>query len=259
MIQHPYIIANWKMQLSPTETQDRIRALQEKMKTYTGPVRMLVCPSFTALPAVQQLLTGSQIRLGAQDVFWAERGAYTGEVSPLDLQALGVTFVIVGHSERRQLLGESDEMVSRKMMSALSHGLQPVLCVGETAEQRARSDHEMTIRHQLEQAFRAMPPPNQGQRVVIAYEPIWAIGTGESASPEQALEMQSVVNQTLVDLYGEALVERQFRIIYGGSVNPENILNYVHPERFQGVLAGTASLEVESFASMVNVVSAAWK
>lgn len=257
-IEHPYIIGNWKMQLGHTEARALMTGLRQALHTYDGPVRMIICPSFTALPVAHEVMQGSKIRLGAQDVFWAERGAYTGEISPLELQDLGVSFVIVGHSERRQLMGETDEMVARKMMSAMSHGLQPVLCVGETAEQRHQNQHESTVRHQLEQAFQTMPPPTQGQRVAVAYEPIWAIGTGESASPDQANEIRQVIEQTLVDLYGQALVSRQFRILYGGSVNPDNITHYVHPDRFQGVLAGTASLEIESFVHMVKALTAVW-
>lgn len=259
MIDHPYLIANWKMQLSHAEARQLMQGLRTALHDYAGPVRLIICPSFTALPLAQEVMQGSKIKLGAQDVFWAERGAYTGEISPLELQELGVSFVIVGHSERRQLQSETDEMVARKMMSALSHGLQPILCVGETADQRRANEHEHTVRHQLEQAFRSMPPPTQGQRVAIAYEPIWAIGTGQSAAPDQAAEMKEIIRQTLVDLYGSGLVDRQFRVLYGGSVNPDNLGAYVQPDKFQGVLASTASLEVDSFVSMVNAMTTVWQ
>lgn len=253
--QPPIFIANWKMQLTLDQTVQLIKEVRAGVHTYEGPVQLVVCPTYTALSDAHRALEGSKVKLGAQDVFWDERGAYTGEVSPLQLQELGVQYVIIGHSERRQHFGETDEMVARKLVAALSHGLQPILCVGETGAERAAHQHEHVVRRQLTEAFRSLPPPSQGHRFSIAYEPIWAIGTGESANPDQATEMRHIIFQTLVDLFDEALVERQFSILYGGSVDPANITKYVQPGRYDGALAGTASLKADSFVKMVEQLS----
>lgn len=258
-VEHPYIIANWKMQLSPADVEQRLRDVRPAIEQLDHRVRTVICPSFLSLATASRLLAGSPISLGAQDVFWAERGAYTGEISPLDLRTLNVTYAIIGHSERRQHLGETDVMAGRKMIAAMGHGLQPILCVGESAAQRAAGQAETVVRHQLAEAFRSVPPPTRGQRIFVAYEPVWAIGTGEFASAEVATDVMRVLEQTLVDLYGAGLVEQQFRFLYGGSVNPDNITSYVQPERFHGALAATATLEVESFIRLVTAVTQVWR
>lgn len=250
----PTIIANWKMNFGQAETIRRIAVLRTKLKGFGPQVKAVVCPPFTSLPAAASALGTSSVHLGAQDVFWDEQGAYTGEVSPLMLSELGVEYVIIGHSERRQMLGETDVMVARKMISALAHGMMPVLCVGETGDQRRQKRHERVVADQLQKALRSLPPPPRHRRLYVAYEPIWAVGTGQPADPGEALAMRALIEQTLVDLYSSALVASSFRILYGGSVDASNITTYVHPGGFDGALIGNASLEPTSFVTILKAV-----
>ena len=250
----PIVVANWKMHFGQAESAARIAALRTKLKTVGPAVKVVVCPSFTSLHAAAKALGNSSIHLGAQDVFWDERGAYTGEISPLMLSELGVEYVIIGHSERRQILGETDTMIGRKMISALAHGMMPILCVGETVEQRAQGRHERVVADQLVNALRSLPPPPRHRRLYVAYEPIWAIGTGQAADPGTAISMGELINQTLIDLYGLDIVSSSIRILYGGSVDAQNIGHYVKLGGFTGALVGTASMEPTSLINMLKVV-----
>lgn len=248
----PLIVANWKMQLDTAATVARIKEFRAELKNFRGRVQAVICPSFTALAEAAKALKGSKTKLGAQNIFWDERGAYTGEVSPLQLREAGVEYVIIGHSERRQLLGETDVMVARKVIAAISHGLAPILCVGENADERAQGQHENVVRRQLTSALRSMPPPSRSKRVYIAYEPIWAIGTGAPADPGQAADIRATIEQTLIDLYSAATIRQGFRILYGGSVDLNNIFDYVRPDAYSGALVGTASLDPARLADMVK-------
>lgn len=247
----PLIVANWKMQLDAATTVSRIQQVRSALKNFRGRVQLVICPSFPALGAASKALQRTVIKLGAQNVFWDEQGAYTGEVSPAQLREHGVEYVIIGHSERRQLLNETDDMVSRKMIAATAHGLTPILCVGETADERHRNDQDAIVRRQLGTALRSLPPPTHGKHVYIAYEPIWAIGTGEPADPAQTNAMLAVIRHTVADYFAASVVHDGFRVLYGGSVDPENILNYVYPGGFSGALIGTASLDPLKLANMV--------
>lgn len=248
----PLIVANWKMQLSIGESVNRAAVLKTKLREVKGRFQVVLCPSFLSLGGVKKTIRGSAVRLGAQDVFWDERGAYTGEVSPMNLKETGVEYVIIGHSERRQLLGETDAMIGRKVISALGHGLTPILCVGETAHERNDGRHELVVTRQLTNALKTAPPPVGTGRLYIAYEPIWAIGTGEPASPDQALDMLEFIRQTLIDLYSLDQVERSFRVVYGGSVDAGNVRDYVGPKAFHGALVGTASLDPDTFVEVIK-------
>ncbi len=253
--QTPLIVANWKMQLGIEESHQCLLDLKLKLKTVRGRYQAVVCPSFVSIGGMQKLLRGSTIQLGAQDVFWDDRGAYTGEVSPINLREAGVEYVIIGHSERRQLLGETDEMIGRKVVSALGHGLTPILCVGETAHERNEGRQEIVVTKQLQRALRAAPPPIGQGRMYIAYEPIWAIGTGEPASADDALAMYNVIHQALIDRYSEAQVEQGCRVLYGGSVDADNVSQYVHASSYHGALVGTASLDVEKFSQIISNIT----
>lgn len=253
--QTPLIVANWKMQLGIEESHQRLVVMKQKLKEIRGRYQAVICPSFIALGGMQKLLRGSDIQLGAQDIFWDGRGAYTGEVSPINVREAGAQYVIIGHSERRQLLGETDDMISRKIVSALGHGLTVILCVGETAHERNEGRQEMVITKQLQTALRASPPPIGQGRMYIAYEPIWAIGTGESASAEDALAMYQVIHQTLIDRYSEAQVELSYRVLYGGSVDANNVADYVHSSSYHGALVGGASLDPEKFANIITNIT----
>lgn len=254
----PLLVANWKMQLSIDQSLAAVKQLGAKLRPAQLAARVIVCPSFTSLPAVADVIARGPLELGAQDVAWDERGAYTGEVSPLDLRELGVGYVIIGHSERRQLLGETDAMVGRKMISATTHGLMPILCVGETADERRVNRQEMVVSRQLQAAFRSLPPPRAQRRLSIAYEPVWAIGTGQAAEPAAALTMRDFIHQVLVDLYGEGLADNNFRLLYGGSVTADNITDYVQPDAFHGALIGGASLKPLEFFSLIQRVNRAF-
>lgn len=250
----PIIIANWKMQLGIDETVSRLTALRLQVKDFGYHLDVAVCPSTIALNKAKEVLVTSKIQLGAQNVFWEEKGAFTGETSPRQLQEAGVRYVIVGHSERREFLGETDTMVGHKLMSVLAHGLIPVLCVGESAHQRNENKHERVITQQLERALQSATPPSQNQMLLVAYEPIWAIGTGEPASPEVADQMRQVIHRQLVERFGAELVKERCAILYGGSVDAKNICEYVHEGSYDGALVGGASLDPESFHALLQTV-----
>jgi len=248
----PLIAANWKMQLSQPESIAAATKLSGGLKNLSGQIELVLCPSFTALGAVGDIIRTGPIKLGTQDMFWADRGAYTGEISPLDLTDLNVEYVIIGHSERRQNLGETDAMVASKLRSAISHGLTPILCVGESAAERDQGQQEQVIGRQLLTVFEKMTTISHS--IYIAYEPIWAIGTGQPADPTLAETMRQFIEQTLIDQYSAKLVADQVRVIYGGSVDAKNVTNYIKPGGFHGALIGTASLKPEPFITLINKV-----
>ena len=251
----PTVVANWKMQLGVAESHQRLTVLKAAIKDKTFKAHMVVCPSYLALPGAKKLLRGTDIRLGAQDIWWSDRGANTGAVSPLDLQEVGVEYVIIGHSERRQQVGETDIMVGRKIISAVGHQIRPVVCVGETADDRAEGRHELIVRRQLTIAFKSVPPPTQDGRYLIAYEPVWAIGTGEPAPPEIARDMLDFIYQTMIELYNNSIVNQNIRFLYGGSVDAANVGNYVRPNGYHGTLVGGASLDPELFAILIEKIT----
>jgi triosephosphate isomerase len=210
----------------------------------------LVCPPFTALPAVGGLVRGTPLALGSQDVFYEAQGAYTGAISPLMLRDVGCTYAIVGHSERRQIFGEDDALVNRKLRAALSHSLRPILCVGETKPQRDAGQAEAIVVGQVraglaEVGGAALP------EVAIAYEPVWAIGTGDTATPADAQAMHATIRRTLAELYGAEVAEG-IRIQYGGSVKPDNVDELMVQPDIDGALVGGASLTAESFLRIVG-------
>jgi len=210
------------------------------------PVDVVVCPPFTALAAVAEELKGSPIELGAQNMYFEEKGAFTGEISPAMLLDVGCRYVILGHSERRRQMGETSEQVNRKLRLALAAGLRPIVCVGETLPERSDGHTEAVIREQVQDSLREVSLEN----VVIAYEPVWAIGTGQVARPEQAEEVHRLIRGLLPSGAGEAT-----RILYGGSVTPENIAGLIAKEDLDGALVGGASLKAESFAAIVQACS----
>lgn len=246
----PLVAGNWKMNKTTGEAIDLIEKLKEGCEGLRD-VEIVVCPPFTALQAVSQALLDSlsPIRVGAQDLHWEIRGAYTGEVSPEMLRDLGCQFVIVGHSERRQFFHETDLAVSKKMAAARSQGLIPIVCVGESLEEREGGKTFSVVERQLRGGFSGWNP-DLGE-VVIAYEPIWAIGTGRNATPEQANEVHAFIRHLLIDLFGEE-VGSLTRILYGGSVNPNNIQSLMAQPELDGTLVGGASLQAESFGQIIK-------
>lgn len=249
----PIVVANWKMYLTAPEAATRIEELLDE--DVPSSVDVAVCPSSTALASLGPRLSGRAIRLGAQDVFWAAPGPHTGEVSAADLRALGVRFVLVGHSEHRASAHEHNDVVHRKALAALGHGLTPIVCVGESREDRHQRIHHHVVAQQLDAAIRNLPPPHEGQELLVAYEPIWAIGTGQPATATDAHEMAEVIARSLLEVYGHDIVARRTRVLYGGSVTPANVGEFVNARSVHGVLVGTAGLPAASLASIVRAVA----
>ena len=214
-------------------------------------VDVLICPPFTALPAVADELAGSNVMLGAQNVFYEETGAFTGEVSPPMLASLGVTHVIVGHSERRQYFGDTDEIANKKVRAALAHGLNPILCVGETLEEREAGEGWKDLVRQQVKAGLDGVGPDDIPRVTVAYEPVWAIGTGKTATPHMAAEAHAIIRKAVREEFGSE-VAANLRILYGGSVKPDNVKELMAEEEIDGALVGGASLKVETFAPLIR-------
>jgi|LSQX01.3.fsa_nt_gb triosephosphate isomerase len=242
------LIANWKMYKSLSQAQafcrDFILLSRGIKKT-----KVVICPPFTALSTVNASLQNTGIKLGAQDLFWMEKGAYTGEISPVQLVDTGCSYVIVGHSERRQIIGETDKIINNKLKAAQKSGLIPVLCVGETLEERQNNKAEEIVRGQLLSALEGVSVTESN--VVIAYEPIWAIGTGINASYQDALEMAGLIRQTLGKISNNKIAER-IPLLYGGSVKAENFAAFLQGG-LDGALVGGASLEADSFFNIVRL------
>lgn len=254
------IVANWKMNLGSQETEvlakDILSGLKKNKNLHK--IDVVLAPSFLSLVRTQQLNqkilgTKNQIALAAQNCFWEERGAYTGEISPLQLKNIGCQYIIIGHSERRQYLRETDEMVHRKIKIALELGLTPILCVGETFEERRTGAKDYVIINQVSRALEGINL-KANQKLIIAYEPVWIIGSGQAIDPKETDYMHQVVRQRLLDLYPLPIIRNNIRIIYGGSVDHTNINNFVKQESVDGILVGGASLKATEFISMINIL-----
>ncbi len=243
------IAGNWKMYKTVDEAIDLVRGLLAGLGT--APDRqVVVCPPYTALYPVASLLAGTPIALGAQDVFYEPQGAYTGAISPLMLRDLGCQYVIVGHSERRQYFGDDDSTVNRKLRAGLAQALRPILCVGESKPQRDAGIAEQVVVAQVKAGL-GQVSPEQLLQVVIAYEPIWAIGTGDTATAADAQAMHATVRATLASLYSSDLADH-VRIQYGGSVKPDNIDELMAQPDIDGALVGGASLKADSFLRIIH-------
>lgn len=245
----PIVAGNWKMNKTIAEAQELVQKLRILCKGIQE-VEIVVCPPFTALQVVSQTLLGSSIKLGAQDLYWEMKGAFTGEISPPMLKDVGCQYVILGHSERRQHFHETNLNVSRKITAAESHGLIPIICVGETLAEREEDRTLSVIEEQVRGCLRSWNHA-KNEPLIIAYEPVWAIGTGRNATPEQANEIHAFIRFLLNDLFGER-VSSTTRILYGGSVNPNNIEALAAQPELDGTLVGGASLDPESFAQIVR-------
>ena len=248
----PILAGNWKMNKTPAEALDFVRAVRSRVTQYPQ-VETVVCPPFVCLPAVADALRGVKIGVGAQNVHWAESGAYTGEVSAAMLAGLA-SHVIIGHSERRQYFAETDELVNKKIKAALAHSLVPIVCVGENLAQNEAGVTDTLVSGQVRAAFAGLRT-EQARGIVVAYEPIWAIGTGKTATAEVANRVCGlVVRGTLAELYGEE-VAQAIRIQYGGSANEKNIGELMAMPDIDGALIGGASLKVDAFVEMVRVTA----
>ncbi len=243
----PLIAGNWKMYKTVAEAEEFIQALLPRVSTADG-VDVAICPSYLALPALIDSTRGSRVEVYAQNMHYADEGAFTGEVSPPMLLEVGVHGVLLGHSERREHFGESDRALALKVPVALDAGIRPILCVGETEEERERGDTERKLRHQVQEDLAKVPTEKLGD-VVIAYEPIWAIGTGKVATPEQAQEAIAFVRALVADRSREEAART--RVLYGGSVKPGNAAELMALPDVDGALVGGASLDPDSFAAIV--------
>lgn len=242
------IAGNWKMNMTVSEAKALVSDLIPLVKDAKADV--VVCPTFVCLSAVKEMIQDTNIQIGAQNMHWEEKGAFTGEISPGMLTEMGIEFVIIGHSERRQYFAETDETVNKKVKSALAHGLTPIVCVGETLEQREAGVTESWVSGQVKAAFEGISAEDV-KKVVVAYEPIWAIGTGRTATPEDANKVNGLCRATIEQLYGKDVAD-VVRIQYGGSMNPKNATELMAQEHIDGGLIGGASLKAEDFSKVVN-------
>ncbi len=241
------VAGNWKMNMTPAKAVELINSLKEKIDT--DKVEVVVCPTYVCLPAVLEAVKGTHIGVGAQNMHYEENGAYTGEIAPTMLTELGVKYVVIGHSERRQYFGETDETVNKKTLKAIEHGLIPLVCVGESLEEREQGVTIDLVRLQTKIALNGLAGEDV-KKVVVAYEPIWAIGTGRTATSAQAEEVCAAIRQVIEEVYGKEVADA-VRVQYGGSVNGANANELFNMGNIDGGLVGGASLK-EEFTSIVN-------
>jgi len=245
----PILAGNWKMYNTIEESRSLVRGLKNELGTITGR-EVIVAPAFTSLGAVLAEVQGSVIKVAAQNMHWEDKGAFTGEVSPTMLKDIGCTHVIIGHSERRQYFAETNQTVNKKVRSALNRGLTPIMCVGETLQERESGSTIRIMEAQVREGLAGLTAAEIAH-TIIAYEPVWAIGTGKTASPAQAQEVHKAIRNILADIAGSS-VANGLRILYGGSVKPDNIDELMREQDIDGALVGGASLKVESFARIVK-------
>lgn len=244
----PIIAGNWKMYKTVEEAVALVNALKDKVKD--AKCQVVVCPPFVCLPAVVEAVKGTNIEVGAQNMHFEVQGAFTGEISPVMLKSLGIKYVVIGHSERRQYFAETDETVNKKVVSAFKHSLIPIMCVGETLDERESNKTFEIIENQVKKDLAGLSA-EQIKEMVIAYEPIWAIGTGKTATSEDANEVIKFIRDKVTDMFGREAADAM-RIQYGGSVKPSTIKEQMAQSDIDGALVGGASLNAEDFAAIVN-------
>ncbi len=243
------IAANWKMHKTPEQAQGFVTAFLPMVADHTRD-EIVLCPPFVLIPQMGWALRGSHISLGGQDMFWEKEGAFTGAISAQMLHAVGCSHVLIGHSERRQYFGETDDTVNRKLRAALAVGLKPIVCVGEVLQEREAGVTEDILRRQCSIAFREISAGG-AHPIIVAYEPVWAIGTGKTATPEVAAEAHRVIRAQAAEAFGDD-VAAKMRILYGGSVKPDNATALMSQPEIDGALVGGASLDPKSFATIVK-------
>jgi triosephosphate isomerase (TIM) len=248
-MRRPLLAGNWKMNTSLAEGAELVEALLNQVGS-AADREVIVCPPFTALGALAPLLAGTPIGLGAQNMHYADQGAFTGEISPLMLREIGCTYVILGHSERRQYFGEDDALINRKALAALSQGLRPLVCGGATKAERDGGRAEEVVVQQLRGSLQNLKP-EQLRETVVAYEPVWAIGTGDTATPADAQAMHATIRRVLAEL-GDQDTAQAMRIQYGGSVKPDNVDELMAQPDIDGALVGGASLKAGDFLRIVQ-------
>jgi len=244
------IAGNWKMNNVSSQAKELVLELKELAGKEFSNGCVVVCPPFTVLRDVYEVIKDSAIKLGGQNMYWEEKGAFTGEISPEMLKDAGCNFVIIGHSERRKYFSETNETVNKRVKSALKHSLIPIICVGETLEEREADKTLDVIKSHVTGALEGLSKEDV-QKIVIAYEPVWAIGTGRTASPEQAEEIHKYIRDLVSSLYSESEAENLL-ILYGGSVKPSNVEELIKQEDIDGALVGGAALKADSFSEIVK-------
>lgn len=243
------IAGNWKMNKTPDEAKSLVRGILENLPKLNG-VLVAVCPPFPDLGQVIELTKDTPVAVGGQNLYWEEKGAFTGEVSGAMLKAIGCKYVLIGHSERRQYFGETDETVRKRVLRAQADGLIPILCIGERLEERQKKTTKAVVEIQLRGGLNSISISDP-DALVIAYEPVWAIGTGVTATPQQAQEVHKFLRELLIDMYGENTGSK-IKILYGGSVTPENAGNLLSEPDIDGALVGGASLKPEAFLGIIK-------
>ena len=243
----PIIAGNWKMHKTIAEALEFVNEVKDRVNNEN--VDAVICAPFTLLKDLKQATKGTNIKIGAQNMHFEEKGAFTGEISPLMLKELDMDYVVIGHSERRQYFNETDETVNKKVLKALEVGIDPILCVGETLEEREAGNTKDVCKVQVEKALENVSKEDIA-KVVIAYEPIWAIGTGKTATSEDANDVIAYIREVVANLYGE--LANEVRIQYGGSVKPSNVAEIMNQSDIDGALVGGASLEANDYVELVN-------
>lgn len=251
-------VANWKMNLTVAETEDLTEKLSQGLRSLANKeTEIILCPAFPALDNLSLILqkeNPADLKIGAQDVFWEEKGAFTGEVSVKMLKEADCRYVIVGHSERRKNLGETDEMVNKKVKILLENDLTPVVCVGETFLERQRGIRDVVVAREVTAAMEGVELFGN-KKIIIAYEPVWVIGTGQAVEPEDAEHSHRMIRETLLEIFPPDVIEKHFQIIYGGSIDSKNIADFTDRENIDGVLVGGASLKAEEFVKMIKAIA----
>ncbi len=248
------VVANWKMKLGPSKALEVSLKLRDASAGAGLGCEVVIAPDFVSLSEVGATLKGSSFALGAQDCFWEHEGAFTGEVSPDHLKELGCTYCIVGHSERREHVGETDLMIHRKVSALLSIGLIPIVCVGENFEERQQGQKEYVILRQVTKALEGIELKST-DKVVIAYEPVWVIGSGQAIDPEEAEHTHKAILQAVINLFDTEVARTQFRIVYGGSVDKDTIQGFLKQPSIAGVLVGSASIDPDHLMSLIHRAS----
>ena len=243
------IAANWKMYKNPDQTREFFSAFLPLVKSHTRD-EIVVCPPYIDIPAAIEVTNGTNVGIGAQNMYWEKEGAYTGEISPGMILASGCTHVIIGHSERRQYFGETDDTVNKRLRVASETGLTPIVCVGEVLEEREAGVTDDILRRQCSVAFRGMSAA-KAAKLVVAYEPVWAIGTGKTATPQIAASAHLTIRGEVAKAFGREFANK-VRILYGGSVKPDNANSLMSEEEIDGALVGGASLDPKNFATIVQ-------
>lgn len=249
----PLIVANWKMN---PQAPDEAKRIFNYIKISVKDSEVIICPPFVYLPVLNSLISarkkngGGGIKLGAQNCFWEEIGAFTGEISPSMIKGIGCRYVILGHSERRRYFNETDEMINKKLTAALEAGIRPILCVGETLEQKERGEGPAVLRTQIENGLRGISKKDM-PKISIAYEPMWAIGTGKSCGIEDAIVMSLVIRKIAAQKYSRSVSDK-IMVLYGGSVNSKNAASYIKEAKMNGLLVGGASLDPKEFLKIIK-------